>query len=520
MKSVYSAAPDAKGLECSSRNFAVRAGFFRAARGCGTRLVTSLGLLLVCAALQPAIASQKALLIGAGQYPYLAAKWSLAGPSKDVQSMSDFLVDQWGFSDADVRIIQDRDATKRGILDGIGTWLPSVTKAGDRIVIYFSGHGTQVDDISGDEQDGKDEAFVPTDFGRDPKCAKVAFADRAECARQMILDDELAIALENLRDRVVIVIADSCNSGTVTKTLRLDSLNAKARYFPFPTSSKGLTRPEEPISKEIDVQLTISAALPHQLAWESGGSGIFTRHFIDALTDMSADVGENGTVSTAELINYVKSKTEKWCLKHSECRDMKLGFTPNIDPKNETFVLQPFFDGGLQTVTENDIGAISDILPEFRSDTISIDILPWRRLTEGEKVKIRVTSARDGHLTLFDFNSDDQLTLLFPTQSDMKSGKSDEIQANRPLTIPNEFHKTPIIAGEPFGPGRAIAIVTRDRVDFGPLLDRHRNFNPVGDKVRFMKSISAHLYDVWTEGDENRGVQWAVAYAGYEIVAR
>ena len=475
-------------------------------------------LFLLFTALQSAIAGQKAVLIGVGEYPH-HPDWRLDGPRRDVQAMRSFLIDEWGFFDTDIRVIKDRDASKQGILDAIGNWLPRASRRGDRVVIYYSGHGSQVDDVSGDEADGKDETFVPNDYGSNPKCARqtIAIGDRAECARQMVLDDELAVAIGKLLGRVVIVIADSCNSGTVTKDLRVDSLDAKARYFPFPTSSKGFVRTEEAISEEIDVHLTISAALPHQLAWERKGSGIFTELFIEALTDKRADLSNNGTVTTAELINYVKEGTEKWCLADPVCSAMKLGFTPNIDPRNETFVLQPFDDGGLQTVSQNDVGAISDILPEFARETISIDILPWHSVTVGENVSFRVTSTEAGHLTLFDLDSEGTLTLLFPTRDDIEAGISGAILANQPLTVPNERHDFFITASEPLGPGRTVAIVTKDLFDFDYLLSQHRDYRPIGNGVGLMKSIAAHLYEVWTGDDENRGAQWSVGYADYDI---
>ena len=496
----------------------------RRIRSRGWVLLTAIVLtpLSFFAGLQPASAGQKALLIAAGEYPYLGKDWQLSGPRKDVRLMSTFLVNEWGFSESDVRVIQDPDATKQGILDGIRDWLPRNTMPGDRVVIYFSGHGAQVDDVSGDERDGKDETFVPTDYGRNSKCARVPVAvdDLAECAKDMVLDDELGNAMRPLNDRVVILIADSCNSGTVTKGLRVDALNAKARYFPFPTLSKGITRDEESISNDVNVQLTISAALPHQLAWESRGTGVFTKLFIEALTDKRADFNNNKDVTTAELINYVKPRTEKWCDEVPKCREKRLGFTPNIDPKNETFVLQPLAGDGLETVAQDHPGAISDILPMLEDETIDIVIQPSNRLNIGEKLSIRLTSTQDGHLTLFDLNSENELTLLFPTRDDLKEGISDKIWAHRPFVVPDKVHGFKFTAGKPIGPGQAIAIVTNDQIDFSHLLDRYRNYNAIGNNVGLMKSISAHLYGVWTDNGENRGAQWAVGYADYEISAR
>ena len=392
------------------------------------------------------------------------------------------------------------------MLDALGVWLPGATRPGDRVVIYYSGHGSQVDDESGDEQDGKDETFVPTDYGRN-----------GERAEDMLLDDELANALNQLRDRQIVLIADSCNSGTVTKSLQVDALNARARYLPFRTTTKGIVRDEEPISEEINVHLTLSAALPHQLAWESDGSGVFTKLFIEALTDMRADRNGNRSLTTAELMNYVKPRTETWCDEVPDCRKRKLGFTPNIDPKNEAFVLQPVAADGLHVVTEDDEGAISDILPELGDGAIDIDIRPGNRLRIGDDVSIRLTSAKDGHLTLLDRNSKNELTLLFPTQVDFKRGISDSISAHRPLTVPDKSHRFSFTAQEPAGPGEVIAIVTKDRVDFDSLLDEYRGFEPIENKLEFMKSIAARLYAVWTGDEKNRGAQWAVGYADYVI---
>ena len=74
-----------------------------------------------------------------------------------------------------------------------------------------------------------------------------------------------------------------------------------------------VVRDEEPIAEDIDIHLTLSAALPHQLAWElDEAGGIFTTYFIEALTDMRADLNGNGRLTGAELINYVKPRTESW----------------------------------------------------------------------------------------------------------------------------------------------------------------------------------------------------------------
>ena len=131
--------------------------------------------------LAPAIAGQKALLIGAGAYPHLEATDALQGPQNDVRAMKTFLLQEWEFSSSDVRVLLDEQATKAAILEALEVWLPNSTETGDRIVVYFSGHGTQVPDGDGDEPDGMDEAFLPNDYGRN-----------GSRVGDLLIDDELA----------------------------------------------------------------------------------------------------------------------------------------------------------------------------------------------------------------------------------------------------------------------------------------------------------------------------------------
>jgi metacaspase-1 len=70
--------------------------------------------------------------------------------------------------------------------------------AGDFFLITFAGHGAQVPDLNGDEADQLDETWVLYD--------------------RMLVDDELYAACSGFRAGVrVVIIADSCHSGTVLR---------------------------------------------------------------------------------------------------------------------------------------------------------------------------------------------------------------------------------------------------------------------------------------------------------------
>lgn len=85
--------------------------------------------------------------------------------------------------------------------DDVKRYLYSISQAlysGDYFVLYFSGHGGQVADLNGDEEDGMDEVLVLND--------------------RNFLDDELATSFSYFNYGVkMLFLSDSCNSGSVYK---------------------------------------------------------------------------------------------------------------------------------------------------------------------------------------------------------------------------------------------------------------------------------------------------------------
>ena len=463
-----------------------------------------------------AYAGQKALLIGINVYPYLPEKSQLRGSRPDALAMKEFLVEHWGFSTSDVRTLLDRQATKKAILDGLYNWLPRVTAPGDRIVVFFSGHGTQVPDTNGDEADGRDEAWSPSD----------SKSGRENFVNSKVTDDQIAAAFRRLSGREVLLISDSCHSGTLARgsvfETSPEAVDARERYIPPPAGVAPAetirVRDEDPMSREVGAHLTLSAAMPHQYSWDTGSGGVFTKHLIHALTDLRADLNSNGRVTTAEAINYMKPRLDSWCREVPKCASM--GFTPNLDPRNETFVLMPRTEPeeSLPVVEEDDPGAVSDVLPTVEAGSISVEIHPDDHHRIGDEVTFTLTSTVDGHLTLLDLTAGGELILLFPTEEDVRRGKSGRIRANHPLHVPDKSYGFTFEAAPPTGRGQLIAMVTEDHVDLSDLLEEYGDFEPIEDPVKFMKSVSGRLHEVWTgDSDKNRGARWAVGYTDYRI---
>jgi caspase domain-containing protein/uncharacterized protein DUF4384 len=144
---------------------------------------------------------KRALLIGINTYQAVP---SLSGSLNDVAAMREVLITRWGFDVRNVRTLTERDATRAGILSALQQL---VREAGPNDVVYvhYSGHGSQVQDLNGDEEDGLDETLVPRD-GRTPNVPD-------------ILDDELDAIFSKLRAGGALIVLDSCHSGTATRAV-------------------------------------------------------------------------------------------------------------------------------------------------------------------------------------------------------------------------------------------------------------------------------------------------------------
>jgi hypothetical protein len=141
----------------------------------------------------------KALLVGINAYrPPINP---LRGCLNDVQQMQSVLQQYYSFPAENIKLLRNEEATRQGILDGLD-WLVAGAQAGDVLVFHYSGHGSQVDDDSGDEWDCRDEILVPYDHDWD----------------NPLRDDDL----KRIFDKVPLpanltFISDSCHSGTVNK---------------------------------------------------------------------------------------------------------------------------------------------------------------------------------------------------------------------------------------------------------------------------------------------------------------
>lgn len=118
-------------------------------------------ILLVCSFFFRLQAQEKrALLVGISKYDTALTgyQWNNINGANDVKLLAPILKAK-GFK---VTTLTDEKATHKNIIEGINK-LIATSRKGDIIYFHFSGHGQPVEDISGDEVDGWDEAIIPVD---------------------------------------------------------------------------------------------------------------------------------------------------------------------------------------------------------------------------------------------------------------------------------------------------------------------------------------------------------------------
>lgn len=160
---------------------------------------------------------RRALLIGIGEYP-AESEWTLVHGDNDVRIIREFLLGL-GLRGECIETITNEKATKKGILSALER-LTKIAGKGDAVYIHFSGHGQQVTDLDGDEEDGFDEAWVPYDAWK----KYVAGVYEGE---NHIIDDEINVCLKKLRAKVgakgrITLVSDACHSGSGSRGLEDD----------------------------------------------------------------------------------------------------------------------------------------------------------------------------------------------------------------------------------------------------------------------------------------------------------
>lgn len=211
-----------------------------------------------------------ALVVGISTYQNLPASAQLQYPHSDAESIYTVLISPEGgqFPPEHVHKLIDSQATLANIRYELETWLPSVTKPDDRVIIYFAGHGFISNGVA---------YLAPYDI------------DLHNIAKTAYPMDTLGQDIGGkINGKWKVLLTDSCHSGAITPedsaAMNHSLLNLSASLF------------------------SLTASRDREQSFESsqwgGGHGIFTYYVVKGL-EGEADTNGDGIVTADELAEYV-----------------------------------------------------------------------------------------------------------------------------------------------------------------------------------------------------------------------
>jgi len=232
-------------------------------------------------------AKSYALIIGINAYQDAnTLSWCV----NDANGMEDALINN-GWEKDQITKLLDTNATKEHIKTEL-TDIINKTTSNDYILVFYSGHGTQIPDTNGDETDGYDEAIVPVDFNGD--------------ISSLIIDDDLGEIFSHSKTQKGVFIFDSCFSGGfINKSLTNSGLKVRSL-----TNAKAVG---DPTSQDLDIYNipVLTASSYNEEAYEDSSleHGVFTYSILKGFENMNADYNNDGYITVREIFKYAETYT-------------------------------------------------------------------------------------------------------------------------------------------------------------------------------------------------------------------
>lgn len=396
-------------------------------------------------------AADKALIVGVGKHIHIPES-DLPGIDLDIDMARD-IASMMGFEN--VTLLKDQQAT----LDNVRKALAGLAQgagANDRVLIYFSGHGMQVPDDSGDEADKMDEALVMSDA-------------RSEGGKVVgvLLDDEFDKALARIPAAQVTVLIDACHSGTATKafTLARSSVDTRSSKSLGPgvgemvektikmadlsagaagTRAYGVTAKPEMGGGNV---VAISAAADHQYAQATSKGSLFTLGLNEAMTE--AKSAQSGNL-TLKSMHGVATRFIAAHAKPQQVHNPQL--SGNTALAERPVKLTSTTEGGGPNWKEAE-----EVVRRGAPLRISLNSRAHR---DGEKLQVAVDVPSEGYLNVLSIGPDDVPVVLFPN-----GFNQDNRVTPGQLTLPTAQMKFDLIAQKPYGASMVVAFLTKEPIN-------------------------------------------------------
>jgi hypothetical protein len=395
-------------------------------------------------------AEQRALLVGVGQY--VTPNIDLPAIDLDIERMHETLT-RMGFEDRQIRTLVDGEATSAAVISNFESWLRQGVQADDRVVFYFTGHGSQIPDFDNDESDRVDEVLVTHDMVRGKVKGKSTLLN-------VVTDDKLAAMIAAIPSRNVWIIIDSCHSGTVTRSFKLQNRSLGSEpvfvksftYSGMPDNKKSIFKGDPKAQARLNF-VSLSAAADNEQAIGTSKGGVFTIGLTESIKRL-ADQGKAITVNElrTETTTYISTKVDKEDAHHPQISgnpDLAGGKLSIVAVKAETAAPAP----GPNRRKLLELANVQTRHFDIGSATSSYAL--------DEPVKLKLTLPAAGYLNVVTVDPQDNATVLFPNRH-----QENNAVAAGGFELPAANADFELLASEPLGPTTVVAFLSSEPINF------------------------------------------------------
>jgi hypothetical protein len=425
---------------------------------------TWIQLLVICAVTAllagPANASSRALLVGVGD----VRNNPLPGIDVDIDNMRKAALIM-GFEPQNIKVLFNEQATATSVHSALDSWIRDGVGPSDRVLIYFSTHGTRVADSQ--SASGVDDAIVMHDT--EPANGRLI---------NVLLGRELGAAIAKSPSRNVLVLVDACHSGSATRELRLDNLSlgtsrAVKRFYNYPGMPDA--PPAGVATRSIDGTRAVggshgsenyaalSAARDDESATGTEQGGMFTLGIVGEIQQAARD-GKQRSVED------LRTAAASYIAAHLKEADRSHPVTDgNRELVRGALVLIPLKNG--QGPTWQSLVALAATgLP------LQVSSQSGQTIHVGEKVVLEVKVPQDGFLNVVTVDSQDRATVLYPN----KHNPTNQVPVGV-FRFPTPQMNFFVRAAEPTGPSLVVAFLSTRKVN---LLDLGVEGKDSGGKMK------------------------------------
>ncbi len=453
-------------------------------------------------------ASRHALIIGVGEYAASGIS-TLQGVKKDVVSARSMAM-AMSIPDSNIEYLRDKDATAEQIRQSLKD-LNARVRPGDRVFVYYSGHGTRwVDPQTG--PDACTEGLLATDG-------------------QAITNLEMSNLLSPIASKSdkLMVFYDACHSGGIanqpmkTRSLQQAGLSLTPKFV-SQISPEQCAKPANmrtrSLSSELSKQgavpeniVSIAASRPDEVSFDDPTSGgLATSAWRDCMLGGAKDLDNSGAISVEEITRCAQEKVSKTLSRFPDILGQQMtiggnrGFVPAFftAPATVAATLQeepataasanatapapvastppgPVATPPVAVTVSNT--SIQPALPNPSTQTASpaellkqvheqrdasrilkVQATPAVLRINQDPLQLSVTSAQEGYLYIALAGSDKKsLYLLYPNAVDSNNA----IPANQTVTLPRPHWR--ITAGGPQGFDTVLVMVSDSPRDLSSL---------------------------------------------------